>query len=530
MSGFIAAGLFSFILLLYVPTYNKLGWHYPFGWDTPQYLMWSRKILEDGYLNVVFRNKYPFGTSLLIAFISILLQNDLIKAGILYPIFCLAVYQASLAFLYYKAFRSPFFAGVLALILPFFGSTLELISHLYQQLLYTALLPLLFYFVAEYIEKERTSTLGYLLLMVMVEWFVWPWGTYLTSLLLLTTPLTAVTFTLDKCLVRIRIKRAIKVCFSVGILSLLLYIYWQLFIFGSTLTGLFEISQTRPPYTVQRFIDTTLRGNYILLLLFFTGLALSMKEFLQTPPNNTSKQHIISKLITIFSLALLMILIFTPEYLIEIRYRLDKMILSHWFIIVGLHSISSHASQIVSRRFEKIRIRAEFRNYYRIFSIDRKLIKIMISVVLTICILTQMCPTNTPFIWRRWLPVDDKKLVEALSSAKGELANISQQRVKTILIIPSDNCLTYGSYFLVRLYILSFFPNSFILCNLSNTVNKELLLNNSTSTLYDLLQNNVGSKKVFLLILPELFNKTENMPDQCRSSLKEKGYCLVPLF
>jgi len=521
MLVFIAVGLFLFIFSLYVPAYNRLGWHYPFGWDTPAYLTWVRNILENGYLSLVSEHKYPFGTSLFIAFISILLQNDPIKACILYPVLCLAIYQASLAFLHYKAFRSPLFAGLLALILPFFVSTLQLISHLYQQLLYTALLPLLFYFIAEYIEKKRTLTLGCLLLMIIVEWFIWPWGTYLTSLLLFTTPLTATTFTLnfDKCPIEIRIKRSVKVCFLFGILSLLLHIYWQLFIFGSTFTSLIEISQTRPPYTIQRFITVTSRGNYILLLLFFAGLAFSVvREFFQkgSPNNMSSKQYnMLSKLVTIFNLALLMVIAFAPEYLVEIRYRLDEMLFSHWFIIVALYFISSHIFQVISRGFKNIKIRIRSRNYCRIFSIDKRFVKTTISVILAVSILTQMYPTDIPFEWRRWLPVDDKKLVEALSLAKEELATLSQQHIKTILIIPSNNCLTHGRYFLIRLYISSFFPNSFILCNISD--------------LYDLPQNSIAPKKIYLLILRELPNKTENIPDQCRSSLIEKGYCLILL-
>jgi len=136
-----------------------------------------------------------------------------------------------------------------------------------------------------------------------------------------------------------------------------------------------------------------------------------------------------------------------------------------------------------------------------------------------------MYPTDIPFEWRRWLPVDDKKLVEALSLAKEELATLSQQHIKTILIIPSNNCLTHGRYFLIRLYISSFFPNSFILCNISDTS----LLDNFASILYDPPQNSIAPKKIYLFILRELLDKTENIPDRCRSSLIEKGYCLILL-
>jgi hypothetical protein len=526
MFGFITVGLLSFIFLLYVPAYNKLGWHYPFGWDTPLYLMWSRRILEEGYLTVVLEEKYPFGTSLFISFLARLIQNDLIKAGIIYPIFCLATLQALICLIYYKVYGSSLFAGALALIVPYFHSIHQLMAHLYQQLLYTAVLPILFYYTATYIVTEKTSNLVKLLLPLIIGWFIWPYGTYLSSLILISPLFTKINFITSRHRIEIRVNKAIVFCFLIGILFLTSHIFWQLFIFKVYFTGLLIISSTRPPYTLENFFGVILGSNYVLLALFFTGLITSTK--IPSTASNYLFKKTTSNLIVFFNMIILAIILLTPDYIVELKYRLDKIVFSYWFIIVGLQFIAKKFHEILVSNKNLTRSR---KKYYNKILIKGKIIEIFITAILVVIILISLFPSGIPFHWRRWLPVDDKRLVEELSLAKKELDIIFSQGLNPRPIILSDNCLEEGRYFLVKLYIWSFFPYSYILCDLSGKHYVETfassfghILNNHIPNLNTRYYNNT-----ILLILKELFKETHSLPDSCQISLRENGFCLILL-
>jgi len=508
---------------MWIPTYDRVGWYYPFGWDTPQYLAFTRQILEYGYLETVTSNKgYPFGVHAILASLSIISEQDIVDIGLIFPLVWLIIYQFTSFFTLYEATRNLIISAVIAALVPFQYLMLRLVSHLWGQLAYTSLLPILIYLISSYVSKRRISALFLLTGIIALLWFLWPWGIFISSITLFST-LCFIRFCRKNELIHMKIPKEVLICILLGSISLVLHMIWQVPIFGSTFQGVISISRSRPVFTFSVFLRYLFNNSVIILLIFTISIGLSVKKFAKSfnhDLNELSMQDILVSLITVYNLSLLVILgilsLLDPNAR-EFQYRLSLSAMPLLSVAIGIHLICN------SSKLKKMLI---LTRRERAMRISMKLSTILL-VILLLMTISQFPPTIPDevqkHVWVRWLSVNDRTLINSLKMIKSSYGESLGR--KSLIIVPFNyKYRSLSELLLLNLTIRSFLPNALIVLYNGDSWNGSVLINYLPKE----VMGNYRLRKVHMIIviIREIIS-VSNLPPNCAEDLKRIGYCII---
>ncbi|MEM2261393.1 MAG: hypothetical protein QXO15_03940 [Nitrososphaerota archaeon] len=440
-----------------IPIYDKIGWNYPFGWDTAAYVATSKYILTWGSISYLKNiSYYPNLYYQLVALISFVTSFHPLTIETYLPVILFGIFIYVISFLTFNLTRSLLASTIAMVITSLSPSTLILLSHLHRN--FTALILNFFilnsiakYYANSDVRKDKLmlAIVGLISVITSLTWLMS--APFLVAAIIVGPSFFLFFKIIPRAKMTNKLKRTLLALFPM----LLIYLTYQI-IFYDQFIGAINIE--RPPYTILSFIFYS--GNNIFL---------SVLEVLGT----------ITSFYLVFykkQLNFIPILSWTGACysniifgLTEVKNRVSILvphgILIAIFVRVLITRINYHLKgMILSSPSNKNKVRDKWILTLKCF-IYYFLCTFLVVLVIYSSILGSWISYENHFkihVFRRWATkCDDRPLFEALETLiirEGEAP--ADECYYIVIVTKKENII---SPFMLQFYIRSFIPRSFII-------------------------------------------------------------------
>jgi len=513
-----------FTFFIYLPENEKYYWLFPLGWDAPLYIFNARYIEYKGYFHTI-TDLEPRGSNLILAGFKYL-TGDYDNAWHVVSLLALLLAMIGIAALYRECFGESSWGYLAGALLPYLLTTYYMFGGLFRQLIFFSLYPYSLLLIIRFLKNGTFRKLIYIICILFIEWWIWPWGFPLCIIALLIAGLLIY-----------KTKEFLKII-SISLVGIILYIIWYFcFLYLPTRPspppGILPSGVTRGiPFTFNEYVSKVANGSYIILFMFISSFLIEIPNMVRsmlslsliTKDNNLiisikirkPRKNNIDKYFLLLVTSIILIIVSPIFPFDEVARRLSPFLVQSFWI--------THSLDFIAR---KLRGHRTLKYFFVVF-------------ILTI-VLLQLDPYNVPartartVWWRIWYYGDIKEFLSLLKEAYKEYSFVNMQPI--LIIVPTKNvprpdvtsCLYIRSFFINTIFIKAENYNELIT---SISLMRTHYINPSSSLFHQYCSLTVTPElfskyKMQILYLKPLFTPESN--SSCYVKFNRDGYCLERL-